>query len=294
MKMSHLTLLEWQDRFSTEESCHAELFTLRWPKGFMCPSCRHEKAHFLPSRRLYQCARCHHQVSVTAGTLFHATKLPLRKWFWAISLIGADKGGISALRLAKHLGVSWRTARLILKKIRIAMGHRNGLYRLRDVIEVDDAFIGGSRRGKRGRGAEGKTPILVACENRDEHAGFLAMEAVGTLTHHTVEAFVQRRLQHGQRVRSDALPALGVIGETQHYTAKVTPPSLASHWLPWVHIAIGNFKKFLNGTYHGVTRRYLQEYLDEFCYRFNRRFWEQEIPFRLLDLCLWHAPVLRS
>ncbi|SER64717.1 ISXO2-like transposase domain-containing protein [Nitrosomonas sp. Nm51] len=113
--------------------------------------------------------------------MFHSTNLPLSKWFWAIYLVASDKGGISALRLSKQINVSWITASRMLRKIRIAMGHRTG------------------------------------------------------------------------------------------------------EWLPWVHIAIGNLKAFLLGTYHGVSSGYLQEYLNEFCYRFNRRAWEAELPSRLLS-----------
>ena len=102
-------------------------------------------------RVLYECAGCHYQSSVTAGTLFHATKLPLTKWFWAIYWSSTDRGSISALRLSKLIGVSCPTAHAILRKLRIAMGNRDRLYRLSEVIELDDALIGGKRPGKRGR-----------------------------------------------------------------------------------------------------------------------------------------------
>ena len=228
---------------------------------------------------------------MTAGTLFHSTKLPLKKWYWAIYLVGSDKGGISALRLSKFLGVSWVTARLVLRKLRTAMGHRDSLYRLTDWIELDDAFVGGKRSGKRGRGAEGKTPVLVACENRDEHAGFMAMEAVEHVDKETVGDFSRRHLQENQYVATDAYPALTALEQSQHHLPEATPPDKVDEWLPWVHIAIGNFKRFILGTYHGVSSKYLQEYIDEFCYRFNRRGWEAQIPNRLLGQCAIHLPV---
>jgi transposase-like protein len=217
--------------------------------------------------------------------------LPLTKWFWAIFLAASDKGGISALRLAKLIGVSWITASRMLRKMRIAMGHRDSIYRLHDLIEIDDAFVGGRRSGKRGRGAGGKSPVLVAVENRDGRAGFIAMQQVGSVTRESVAEFAQHHLPPGQEVRSDALASLREIGKTQHHAARVTPPDMAGEWLPWVHIAIGNLKVFLMGTYHGVSSKYLQEYLNEFCYRFNRRDWEAELPLRLLDACLTHTQV---
>lgn len=291
MKTPEIGFFEWQQRFSSDEACAEFLARRRWPEGVICPRCGHDGAHFITTRKLYQCAHCRHQVSVTAGTLFHSTNLPLTKWFWAVYLVASDKGGISAMRLAKLLGVSWPTAHRMLRKLRIAMGHRDRLYRLHEWLEVDDALVGGKRSGKRGRGAEGKSPVLVACEERGEHAGFLAMEVVPSVCGTQVADFARRRLAPEQAVFTDALAALGSLSESQLHCPRVTPPDQAGLWLPWVHIAIANLKRFLLGTYHGVSPIYLQEYLDEFCYRFNRRFWEPELPARLLNLCLWHAPV---
>ena len=120
------------------------------------------------------------------------------------------------------------------------------------------------------------------------------MEAVNSVNHTTGASFIKKRLLKGQNVHSDALPALNIIGQTQKHDARVTPAELVDEWLPWVHIAIGNLKAFLLGTYHGVTWKYLQEYLDEFCYRFNRRFVEKELPNRLLNLAIIHAPIQSS
>jgi len=291
MKMASMSLVEWQKRFGTEKSCAKALARVRWPNGFQCPVCGSKEFCTISSRQLYQCSHCRHQVSVTADTLFHATKVPLVKWFWAIYLGASDKGGMSALRLSKHIEVSWPTARNMLRKIRMAMAHRDSIYRLTNSIELDDAYVGGKRAGKRGRGADGKKPVLVAVEARDEGAGFVAMQAVDSVSKETTREFLQFHLKPGQMVKTDAFPALNAVAETHDHHKKVTPPSKASEWLPLVHIMIGNMKKFINGTFHGVSSRYLQEYLDEFCYRFNRRFWEPELPMRLLNACLSHVPV---
>lgn len=291
MKMPQISLLEWQKKYGTEKACANAIVNYRWPQGFMCPKCGHEHACFVTTRRVYQCSKCRFQVSITSGTLFHSTNIPLVKWFWAIYLVAADKGGISALRLSKLIGVSWPTARNILKKIRTAMSHRDSIYRLQNLIELDDTYVGGKRSGKRGRGAGGKKPVLVAVEKRGPKAGFMAMKAVDTISQKTIKGFIERHFRNGQTVFTDAFPAMNSVKETQNHMPKITPPEEASKWLPLVHIMIGNMKKFLNGTYHGVTGRFLQEYLDEFCYRFNRRFWENELPLRLLNACLSHAPL---
>jgi len=291
MKMPEVSLLEWQKRYGTERACEKVLVKIRWPNGFECPRCQSKNATFLRTRKKYQCSQCRYQVSITAGTLFHSTNLPLVKWFWAIYLTATDKGGISALRLAKHIGVSWPTARQMLKKIRTAMKDRDSVYRLQNLIEFDDAYVGGKRTGKRGRGAAGKKPILVAVEDREETAGFMAIEAVDVISKETVREFLHKHLKEGQTVRTDAFPALNPVYEHHDHQKKVVPVEESSSWLPLVHVVIGNLKKFLNGTFHGVSLKYLQEYLDEFSYRFNRRFWEPELPLRLLNACLAHVPV---
>ena len=133
--------------------------------------------------------------------------------------------------------------------------------------------------------------VLFVRAAADKKAGFIAMEVVDSICHFSVNKFVKKHLKSGQKVRSDALPALNVIDQTQNYEARVTPSYLVDEWLPWVHIAIGNLKTFLLGTFHGVSGKYLQEYLDEFCYRFNRRFIEKQIPNRLLNLAIVRAPI---
>ena len=291
MKKDEISFFEWQERFDSGEACKAYLFNEQWPNGFQCNSCGRDHAHYLPSRELYQCSGCHKQHSVTAGTLFHSTNLSLKKWFWAIYFVSIDKGGISALRLSKLIGVSWPTARKILTKLREAMGHRDSLYRLSDMIELDDAFVGGKQKGKRGRGAEGKTPIIVACESHGDKAGFLAIQAVDSINNESVDEFSKCKLTAEQAIFTDAFRGLTSLANTQIHVPRTTPADKVDEWLPWVHIVIGNLKRFILGTYHGVQGKYLQEYINEFCYRFNRRFWEAEIPARLLGACANHLPV---
>ncbi|HYW76787.1 MAG TPA: IS1595 family transposase, partial [Gammaproteobacteria bacterium] len=179
MKQSEMSFLEWTHRFTTQQACLAEIEHHRWPEGFLCPRCGHDKAYRLSQRtHKYQCAQCRYQISVTAGTVFHSTHLPLPKWFAAIYLMSADKGGISALRLSKLIGVSWPSAYQMLRLLRRAMADRDRSYWLSGLVEVDDALVGGRRAGKRGRGAAGKTPVLLAVENHGAHAGYLAAQVL--------------------------------------------------------------------------------------------------------------------
>jgi hypothetical protein len=251
--MPEASFLAWQKQFSTEEDCLKYLQQMKWPNGFICPCCGHARSYEISGRHLYECTQCKKQTSVMSGTLFHASKITLVQWFWAIYFLGSDKGSISALRLSKLIEVNWRTARLILKKLRTAMGRRDSLYQLSGTIELDDALVGGRQKGKRGRGAAGKKNVLIACESKGKKAGYIAMEVVDSICHFSVDNFVKKQLKRGQKVHSDALLALNIIDQTQHYEARVTPSYLVDKWLPWVHIGIGNLKTFLLGTFHGVS-----------------------------------------
>lgn len=179
-----MTLVEWQDKFSTEEGCQAYLFHQRWPDGFRCPKCQH--AIWWPVQRsgrtaaLYEWAACRHQASLTAGTIFHRTKVSLRVWFLAIFLMAIDKGGHSALTLSRELGLRYATAWLLHHKIQQAMKDRNALYQWGGLLELDDAYFGGISHGagKRGRGTD-QDPVVVGVSlNPKGHPQYAFLEAV--------------------------------------------------------------------------------------------------------------------
>ena len=149
--------------------CRAALLRLRWPDGFVCPCCGHRGHCVLAGRGLYQCNRCKKQTSPTAGTIFHATKLPLTLWFAAIHLIVTAKNGISSVELGRRLGVKQPTAWAVKHKIMAVMARREGETPLTGRVEMDDAYLGGVRSGgKRGRGAAGKTPFVAAVSTSPE------------------------------------------------------------------------------------------------------------------------------
>jgi transposase-like protein/predicted RNA-binding Zn-ribbon protein involved in translation (DUF1610 family) len=292
MIQPELSLLQFNKRFGTERACKNALEKMRWPNGFQCPECGHSKASRIKTRRLLQCSKCHFQVSLTSGTIFHKTRTPLQKWFWAIYLASQDKGGVSAMRLSKQLELGYKTAWAMLHKIRKAMAQRDSEYNLSGFIEMDDAFFGGAAKGRRGRGAANKTPVLVMVESKGEHAGFIAMKTVASMERPQVETVVKKHIAPAQRIRTDGYQSYACLtGMGHHHNGNPVPPYKASEDLPWVHIAISNAKRFILGTYHGVSHKHLQRYLDEFCYRFNRRAWEKQITLRLLTACIFANPI---
>ena len=161
-----ITFQEFRTRFSTEESCRAELFRLRFPNGFVCPKCGCTEYYPVRGRNTFQCRACRHQTSVTAGTVMHRTHLPLTAWFWAIYLCATDKRGISAVQLSRTLNICYESAWYLLHRIRCAMAQRDENYALFGIVEMDDGYVGGAtHNGKRGRGTY-KAKIVVALSKR--------------------------------------------------------------------------------------------------------------------------------
>ncbi len=166
---------EFRAAFGTEEQCRAALEKLRWPHGFTCPACGHGGHAWLAGRGLHQCNRCKRQVSLTTKTIFHATKLPLTTWFLAIHLVATAKNGISSIELGRRLGVKQSHAWALKQKIMQVMLTREAAKPLQGRVELDDAYLGGKRSGKRGRGAAGKTPFVAAVETKPERRARLLL-----------------------------------------------------------------------------------------------------------------------
>ena len=167
------TVLEFQARFPDEESCWEALRRLRWPQGFRCPRCESRESYRIAGRRLEQCRRCRYQASVTAGTILHRTRMPLRIWFWAIFFVARHKQGISALQLQRDTGLgSYQSAWTLLHKVRSALWHR-AEHRLEGLVEVDETYVGATReRGLRGGREVGhKTIVGAAVERRGKGPG---------------------------------------------------------------------------------------------------------------------------
>ncbi len=166
---------------------------MRWPDGFRCPRCDSQEAYFLEKRRLYQCTKCKHQTSLTAGTVMHRTRTPLVKWFWAIYLVATDKRGLSALALSRKIDIGLKCAWTMLHKIRKAMEARDAEYQLAGLIQVDDAFFsGGIKKGgdKRGRGTS-KVPVLVMAATKDEAITFARMEVLENVDGEHIKAVIE-------------------------------------------------------------------------------------------------------
>ena len=279
-KAKKMSLLAFQQEYGTESQCREYLFQKRWPEGFRCPKCG-ESNHCRLANGAIQCARCHHQTTVTAGTVMHRSHVPLVKWFLAMYFVSQDKRGISAVQLQSMVSATYKTAWYMLARIRKAMGQRDDTHRLSGIVEFDDAFFGGPTIGKkRGRGTE-KMKVFVALSlDERENPRFLKMKVTKNIKQAAVKSFAEASIAPGATIRSDGYrsysPALTAY---DHQPAVYNPDSALLHW---IHIAISNAKAFVLGTYHGLPRKNLDAYLDEYCFRFSRRSFGPNLFDRLL------------
>lgn len=286
--------------YGTEQQCVIALEEMRWPSGFACPNCRHGKGHRLPCRpRLQQCAKCHHQTSVTAGTIMHRTKLALTKWFRAIYHMTQSKNGISALELMRRLGVTYNTAWRVKHKLMQVMKEREASVKLGVRVEMDDAYLGGERMrkpGQSGRGSPGKTPFIAAVEtDAGGKPQRLVMQVVKGFTSAEVEDFARRKLDPTTKVFSDGLACFaGVKTVGCEHVALVTGGGREAAEKPefkWVNTCLGNVKSALTGTYRHLSGDHAPRYLAEFQYRFNRRYDLANMVRRLAWVCLRTPPM---
>ena len=265
-------LLDFASRFATEESSYEFVFDSRWPDGFRCPKCEHPEGYARPKRKQFECGKCGHCASVTAGTVMSNTKIPLRSWLWAAWLTVTSKGGHSAAELARQLGIHQETAFTMLPKLRHAMvAPSRGM--LTGRVEVDETYVGGPEPGKRGRGSGGKTIVIGAVEDRGEHAGRLRLRRINSVDSLNLHKFVREVVEPGSTIVTDGNPAYGGLYDYRHVVEAADGGSRSKDdVLRFFHLAASNLKTWLKGTHHGrVEPKHLQAYLDEFVFRYNRR-----------------------
>jgi ISXO2-like transposase domain/Transposase zinc-ribbon domain len=298
MAYVNMTLPQFQKQFSTEEACLDAIFDARWPRGFVCPKCGHDDGVRLKTRiRTVECCSCHRQTSITSGTLFHRSHLPLVLWFLSIYLFAQDKGGASASRLCKQVGMSYPTAWFVLQRLRIAMQTRDENLTLAGYIELDEAFFGGRRRRQKTRKSpfHDRKTVLVLVESEGKQAGNLVMKVVAGSTYDDLRPVIAEKIESepgGQWFRSDAWGAHHVVMQFGHQIKmSPIPDEEQDEELRCVNLAVSHAKRFFKGTYHHFCKIHIQRYLDEFCYRWNRRHLFMQLPLHLLTASVLQVAV---
>ena len=270
------TMQEFDEWFLNEEACVEYLRRLRWSEGFHCPNCGKDKA-WLTGRGLLRCASCQRQTSVIAGTLFEGTRKPLRTWFQAVWYITSQKYGGNALGLKRVVGFgSYQTAWTWLHKMRHAMV-RPGRDRLSGKVEVDETYVGGVETGVRGREIEKKAIVVIAVEVHEPFGfGRVRLRQVPDVSGASLVPFVCEMIEPGSEVLTDGWGGYNTLVEHNYLHSKTVLSSSSddpAHVLmPGVHRIAALLKRWLLGTHQGaVSSKYLDYYLDEYTFRFNRR-----------------------
>lgn len=268
------------ERFGSDQQCRDYLVKARWPEGFRCAACGHDDAYVLRTKIVYECVACRKQHSLLAGTIFEQTKTGLSRWFLAIYLVTSSKRGISAMELKRQLGFgSYQTAWTWLHKIRKAM-LRPGRQPLAGPVEADETYVGGSRPGRRGRGAAGKTLVGGAVETgrgklRGRRLGRLRLVSLPDASVRSLEGFLAAAVAKPALVATDGwsgYQGLSTKGYDHQPVSLSAAPGDAAQHLPAIHLMFSLAKRWLLGTHHGaVSTKHLPAYLDEHVFRFNRR-----------------------
>lgn len=273
--MSETTTIEdFEKRFATEEACIEYLRSMRWPKGFSCPSCGAGKSWTLRERALEQCAACGHQVSITAGTIFHGTRKPLRTWFRVIQQFLVSKSGCSAKDIERQHGLRYETAWTWLHKIRSFMD-RAGKNPLQGPVEADETYVGGEDIGGGGRSLEGKKSVVVgAVEVRGRACGRVRLAPSGSAAAADLLPFVVANVKKESTVFTDGWGGYARLPKDgyDHVPQVIGDPKRAPKVLPKIHRVFSLLHRLLLGTYQGaVSKKHEKVYLDEYTFRFNRR-----------------------
>lgn len=274
--------IEFDQRFSNIDACYAYLARAKWPDGFSCEKCGCN-AYWLSSKKIYICRRCEHQFSLTAGTIMHGTKKPITYWFKAMWWFTTRKSGVNAVNLQELLGLgSYHTAWSWLQKLRRCT-IRKDREKLSGRVEVDEFFIGGKKSGKRGRGAEGKTIVLVAIErdivedpetsNRYWQIGRVRLQVALDWSSYSLETFINHNIEIGTTVVTDKLNSYrSAVTGYHHIPVEPAFQKDPESGLFGAHLIASLVKRLIRGTFQGrFEPKYLQNYLDEYVFRFNRR-----------------------
>ena len=301
-----MNLLNFIEQFPDEQSCMLKYKEIRDSVGVICSGCGSKDHYWKRDKWQYECKRCGKRTTLRSGTAMHGSRLPFRYWFVAMHLLTSTKKSFSALELQRQLGHNrYEPVWTMLHKLREVMGRRDGKYELSGVIELDEGFFSTIKPKaqndeplKRGRGSQKKSKVLVMVESvpvegettkkgKPRKVGHIKMIVIDDLKANTITPIVEGGIEKNAVINSDNSTSYVKLKELgMNHNPEIIPKNKVNEMLPWVHIAISNAKRLLLDIYHDIEHQYLQSYLNEYCYIFNRRNFGDKLFDRLLIACV--------
>ena len=293
-----MNILSFIEEFPDEQSCKSDFKNNREKEGVFCKKCGCSDHYWLQNKWQWECKRCSFRTTLRSGTLMESSKLPFRKWYLAMAFMSFSKKGISAKELQRQLGHSrYESIWSMMHKIRSSMGKRDALYTLKGAIEFDEGYFEKATSSKvklkRGRGSQKQLNVAVMAEstpledldtgNKSSQCKYFKMKVVGNHNSAEIDQLVSENFDQKSIVFSDKSTSYVNISDyvETHISVK-SDNNVTKTTLKWVHIAISNAKRTLLGIYHKIKGKYLQQYLDEFCYKLNRRYFGEKLFDRLV------------
>lgn len=296
-----MNILNFISQFPDEQSCENYLKTHREQQGIHCKNCKECTKHYwFSTKKVFECSICRRRTSLKSGTVMENSNLPLHTWFAAFLLMSGTKKGFSCMELQRQLGLKkYDTAFRLMHKIRSVMGKRDSSYMLKGMVEYDEAYVEKAvdaklkKQLKRGKGSQRQVIVAIAAESTPlsdpesgkayRHCGFFKMKVIPRADAASVDGFVEENIEKKSLVTTDQNKAYVHLEKLVETHIKVKSSKNATNEeLNWVHTAISNLKKNLLGIYHMVTEKYIQNYIDEFVYKLNRRYFGEKIFDRLI------------
>ncbi len=297
-----MKLFDFISEYPDEISCKIKYKAIRDKEGVVCRRCGGKTHYWKRDKWQYECKSCRTRTTLRSGTVMHGSQLPFRYWFISMHLLTSTKKSFSALELQRQLGHKYYEPIWgMLHKLRFAMGKRDAKYQLTDQIELDEGFFSTERPSvsnesklKRGRGSQKKTKVIVMAESKEvkgkttkkgkpRRVGYIKMQTIKNLKAEAITNKVKESVSKEAELLTDASTSYVNLSKVvRQHKASVIPKENVCEVLPWVHIAISNAKRMILDIYHNVKPEFLQSYLNEFCYKFNRRYFGESLFDRLL------------
>lgn len=307
-----MTLINFIEKFPDELSCKLKFKEYRDQAGVICPKCGGKDHYWKKDKEQYECKSCKTRITLKSGTVMHKSKLPFRYWFIAMHLLTATKKSFSAKEIQRQLGHKrYHPIWHMVHKLRESMGKRDGEYILAGSIELDEGYFSTEipmeekdKPLKRGRGSQKKSKVLVMAESeivespkeghKPRRVGYLKMKVIDDLKSDTINTLIKELACKATQVDTDdSTSYVDLKDYIPRHNSQVIPKDKVGDVLPWVHIAISNAKRQLLNSYHNIKPEFLQNYLDEFCYKFNRRYHGEALFGRLLVACVTYKNEFR-